>query len=147
MAGFEVVVRPVVFPDIRPAPAQSLPPADDPDKGFAVIHGNGARQIDLSNSYSASTSSGGGHTETQRRVDTQRVYQKDKNGKINKKNYVDVEVPNKIWSKGPPYPIPPGARPDPLVPSMNINYYTRPTEGDNVEIIKRNMIKTNPDAK
>ena len=26
MAGFEVVVRPVVFPNIRPAPARSLPP-------------------------------------------------------------------------------------------------------------------------
>jgi hypothetical protein len=39
MAGFETVVRPAVFPDIRPAPARSLPPADDPEKGMCVITG------------------------------------------------------------------------------------------------------------
>ena len=48
MAGFEVVVRPVVFPDIRPAPARSLPPADDPTKGFCEITGAGNFPVQLS---------------------------------------------------------------------------------------------------
>ena len=56
MAGFEVVVRPVVFPNIRPAPAQSLPAATDPDQGFAVIHGSSGKSIDLPHSQSISSS-------------------------------------------------------------------------------------------
>ena len=42
MAGLEVVVRPVIFPDIRPRSRPALPPEDDPTKGFAVIQGNPA---------------------------------------------------------------------------------------------------------
>ncbi len=37
MAGLEVVVRPVVFPNIRPAPARALAPEDNPDQGIAVL--------------------------------------------------------------------------------------------------------------
>ena len=42
MAGLEVVVRPIVFPDIRPRFRPALPAEDDPTKGFAVISGNPA---------------------------------------------------------------------------------------------------------
>jgi hypothetical protein len=97
--GLEVVVRPVVFPNIRPARAQSLPPLDDPDKGFAEINGNGATEVTLSNSYSASASSSQ-RQETKRQVDVARVYQKDQSGKVNKDNFVDIEVANKIWMQG-----------------------------------------------
>src|SRR4051794_2922653 len=100
MAGFEVIVRPVVFPDIRPAPAQSLPPADDPDKGFATIRGNGAKEISLSNSYSASTSTSQ-RKEIKRQVDEARIYQKNDDGTVNKANFVDIEVANKLWMAGP----------------------------------------------
>src|SRR5262245_10366707 len=101
MAGFEIVVRPAVFPDIRPAPAQPVPPADDPDQGFCVIHGNGGHQFTTSSSYSSSSSSSQ-RGEIQRREDEARVYQKEKSGKVNKDNFVDIRVANKIWMKGPP---------------------------------------------
>src|SRR5262245_54220731 len=101
MAGFEIVVRPVVFPDIRPAPAQPVPPADQPDQGFAIIRGNGGHSFTTSSSYNASASSSQ-RTELQRREDEARVYQKDDNGKINKKNFVDIRAANKVWMKGPP---------------------------------------------
>jgi len=96
--GFEVVVRPVVFPNIRPAPARSLPPQDDPTKGFAQIRGNGATTVGLSYSYSASASSSQ-KVEDKRRVDVARVYQQDKDKTVNKENFVDIEVANKIWMK------------------------------------------------
>ena len=54
MAGFETVVRPAIFPDIRPKAKQLLPPLDDPEKGFAVIQGNPAGSA--GNSFSMSVS-------------------------------------------------------------------------------------------
>jgi hypothetical protein len=101
MAGFEIIVRPVVFPDIRPAPAQPVPPADDPDQGFATIHGNGGHQFTTSSSYSASASSNT-HSEIERREDEARVYQKKDDGKINKNNFIDIRSANRIKVKGPP---------------------------------------------
>ena len=45
--GFEVVVRPAVFPNIRPQrPGLSLP-GDAPDKGFATISGGGGNAYQL----------------------------------------------------------------------------------------------------
>jgi len=95
MAGLEVVVRPVIFPNIRPTARQSLPPQDDPTKGFAVIRGNPASsgQISESQSGSASTSS---PKEEERTVDKVRVFQKDDTGEVNRDNYVDLEVPTNI---------------------------------------------------
>ena len=152
MAGFEIVVRPVVFPDIRPAPAQPVPPADDPDKGFATIKGNGAKTVGLSYSYSVSASSSQ-RTEFQRRVDEARVYQKKKDGTINKKNFVDLEVANKVWMKGPPSQKSgdrpsfdmtqsgPLDRPSAIGPEKEVYYYQRIKEDDNIEILKRDVIK------
>ena len=95
MPGFETIVRPVVFPNIRPAPTRSLPPADDPEQGLCVIRGSGGGII--STNYSASIS-GSTHNpkETERRVDTARVYQKDDDGTINRENFIDIEVANRI---------------------------------------------------
>jgi hypothetical protein len=157
MAGFEIVVRPVVFPNIRPAPAQPVPPADDPDKGFATIHGNGAKEVDLSYSYSGSASTSQ-RTEIKRREDEARVSQKKKDGKINKKNFVDIRVPNKVWMKGPPGqksdnrpsfgfgqgPMAGGPmdRPEAFGTETEVYYYKRIQGKDNVEIRKRNIIST-----
>lgn len=157
MAGLEVVVRPVVFPNIRPQPTRSLPPQDDPDKGFAVIHGQGAKQIDLTNSYSASTTSSQ-QTEIRRRVDRSRVSQKNADGSINKQNFVDVDVANKIWMQGPTEkggPAGPGEGGghggDINVPAeratgrdITVHYYTPVKEEKNIEIKKRNIIIESP---
>lgn len=166
MAGFEVVVRPVVIPNIRPAPARSLPPQDDPDKGFAVIRGNGANQVSLSYSFSASISTNK-HKEIQRRVDKARVSQKNDDGTVNKKNYVDVEVANKIWMKGPPG-AKPGFNGDDVVPTVpgrgftgddvvpkskggdtneiRINYHKPIEAADNIEIKQKDVIRRNDKA-
>ena len=99
MSGFEIIVRPVVFPNIRPQAARSLPPEDDPEKGKATIRGNPAKVFSLSYSYSFSASSSN-EEETERQFDEVRVYQKRDDGTINRKNFVDLEVSNKISIKG-----------------------------------------------
>jgi hypothetical protein len=126
MAGFEVVVRPAVFPDIRPAPAQSQAPASDPTKDIAVIHGSSGQHIDLPFSWSISTSSSR-PKETRRRVDTARVYQMDDNGNVNKDNFIDVDVANRIWMNDG---------------NIDQRYnYSRVKEAQNVAIIEVNKIK------
>ena len=153
MAGFEIVVRPVVFPDIRPGPAQPVPPADDPDKGFATIHGNGGHQFSTSSSYSSSLSSSQ-RSEIERREDEARVYQKKDDGTINKKNFVDIRAANRIKMKGPPSkttkhkPGPEGPMTgDDLsgftyAPEKEIYYYRKIQDRDNIEIRRRNIITT-----
>jgi len=94
---FEVVVRPAVVPNIRPAPAQPSPPAPgDSSQGMATIHGASGRYLELPYSVSFSTSTPK-YKEKKRRVDEARVYQKDDDGKINKDNFVDVQSANKVW--------------------------------------------------
>lgn len=150
--GFETVVRPVVLPNIRPRPARApLPPADDPEKGFCVIRGNGYRQASTSKSVSVSSSQSR-PKEIKRRVDVTRVYQKMDDGTVNKQNFVDVEVANKIWMET-------GAGPNGqrqaaieegvldaiaqglITPEKTAYWYNRPDEQDNIEIIHRNVIK------
>jgi len=99
MAGLEVVVRPVVFPDIRPQPARSLPPADDPNSGICEIKGSSSFIVTTSTNVNFSVTFAG-EKETKRRVDTARVYQKNDDGTIERENFVDIEVPNKIWKRG-----------------------------------------------
>ena len=147
MAGFEVIVRPVVFPNIRPAPAQPLPPADEPDKGFATIRGNGGKQITLSYSHSSSASSST-HSEIERRVDQARIYQKNDDGSINKDNFIDVEAANRIRMAGPPsfqVAANPVAGFDvfdvPRSRDKTTFYYGRIREEDNIKIIKTDVIK------
>jgi len=154
MAGFEVVVRPAVFPSIRPAPAQPVPSADDPEQGFATIRGNGAKQVSVSTSSSTSASTST-HTETKRRFDEARVYQKKEDGSVNKKNFVDIEAVNKVWSKGPPGNFR-GFNGDDVVPTypgrgytgddIQVNYYQRIKEKDNIEIKKKDQIRKQGDA-
>lgn len=101
MSGLEIVVRPVVFPNIRPAPARVLPPPNDPTQGFCTLSGSGGKLIELSHTFSSSFSSSAPMKEVKRQVDKQRVYQKDENGKINKKNFVDVEKLKKLQLDAP----------------------------------------------
>ena len=104
--GFENIVRPVVFPNIRPAPAQPVAPPDAPDKGVAVFSGGGGKLVALPYTSSMSFSRTKQHQhEVERTVDVKRVYQKetDENGKstINKQNSLDIEVANKMKTVDP----------------------------------------------
>jgi hypothetical protein len=90
MAGFEVIVRPAVFPNIRPAPPRVLPPEQDPEQGIAVISGSGGKLIDLPHTWSVSVARQESK-ETVRVFDKERVHQVDSAGNINSSNYVEVE--------------------------------------------------------
>jgi hypothetical protein len=154
MAGFETVVRPVVLPDIRPKPAQTLPPADDPTKGFCEIKGNPAKEVNFSNSRSMSMSKSI-HVETERTEDEARVYQQNDDGTVNKDNFVDVRVARKIKSRGGAQPAIdglPSAGDDPSIHETArkqneavINWYQKQVEDINIKIQKRDQVRKNPD--
>lgn len=93
-SGLEVVVRPVVLPNIRPLPTPVLAP-DDPTSGLATISSSSGSLIDLNQSESHSWSISK-QVETKRAFDVERVYQVEDNGNINRKNFVDVERLKKI---------------------------------------------------
>lgn len=153
--GFEVVVRPVVLPNIRPQQARSLPPADDPEKGWCTIKGNPAKEVNFSTSWSRSTSKSH-QVETERRFDEVRVYQEEDDGTVNKNNFVDVEVANKIWTRGGKKPAIDGSAPfDPTITGSGTSkgastqiatWYARAIERVNIEIRKRDEIRKNQDA-
>lgn len=152
MAGFEVIVRPVVFPNIRPAPTRSLPPADDPTKGLCVIHGSGGQLVDLPQSWSASSSKSR-PIETRRRVDEVQIYQEEDDGKVNKKNFIKAHVANKIWTVDPSVGtiqgdvfIPGGSKGAKGTSYETATYYARQLEQRNIEIKNRDIIQKNPDA-
>lgn len=146
MAGFEVVVRPVVFPDIRPRARQSLPPQDDPEKGFAVIKGNPAKVVGFTNTWSMSSSKSK-PTETSRRVDDVRVYKKDDDGTVDKNTYVDLQVANRITmnhGSGDQSGFVGFDGDDPgrgvTGDDIKVSYYRPVQEADNIEVKRHNHI-------
>src|SRR5262245_41397212 len=148
MAGFEVVVRPVVFPNIRPQSARSLSPADDPTKGICEIKGAGSFVVQFSNNTSWSVSYQK-NREIKRRVDVGRVYQQNDDGTINRENFVDIEVANKMWKRGPTAPAAMSqaeqdqrAR-DARMYEQWTEYYRKLEEKKNIEIKERNKIIEN----
>jgi hypothetical protein len=130
MAGFETIVRPVVFPSIRPQPARSLPPEDDSEQGFATISGSSGSLIGISYSYSVSLSRSIAAKEEKRSSDEVRVFQKEADGKINRDNYVDVKVAKNILTA-----VPEGEKEETI--------YRPAEEQDNVEIRKTDIIDYN----
>jgi hypothetical protein len=127
MAGFETVVRPAVVPNIRPSAAQKVVAFDDPGQGFAIIHGNPAKQLNLTTTTSVSISRNNGQ-EVERRVDRMRVYQVDESGNVNKGNFVDVEVANRLRVKDP---------------TGRVTTYYRPAPtGNNIEMLQSDIIYT-----
>jgi hypothetical protein len=146
MAGFEVVVRPVVFPNIRPTPNQSALPPDDPTKGLCVIEGSSGQWVEFADSWSISMS----HSkpiETERRVDIARVYQMDDNGNVNRNNFIDVEVPNRITAKGgkgltnAPVAGVEVASPYGVTEEDITTYYQRQQEDPHIDLLQRDVIR------
>lgn len=128
MAGFEVIVRPVVLPDIRPALPRVLPPEHDPAQGFCTIGGSGGRLIDLPHNWSVSLSrSKTEQKEAVRQVDKERVNQVDKDGKVNKNNYVDVERLKRVRLESDEGPI--------------RMLYADPPKPDNVETLETDITR------
>lgn len=130
MAGLEVVVRPVVFPAIRPTPARPAAPQDDSEKDVALIAGLGGKLIDLSFSQSGSVSRSR-PTEVERVVDVQRVKQKEPDGTVNEENYVDVETTKQMTMSG-------GGG------EKTTYYYAPPKEAPNIETIETDVTIKNP---
>jgi hypothetical protein len=96
MAVFETIVRPVVFPNIRPAPAQVLAPEDDPTQGMAVISAAaGGGGLSGSRSWSVNLSRQKPHKEAVRQFNKERVYQVEQKpggaSIMHQDNYVEVE--------------------------------------------------------
>lgn len=89
MSTFETVVRPAVVPNIRPG-ASGVAAKGGSSTG-AAIGGAGGRLIDLVHSRTDSVQRQGPHEEQQRIYDTDRVHQKQEDGTINKKNFVDMD--------------------------------------------------------
>jgi hypothetical protein len=109
MSGFEIIVRPVVFPNIRPAPSRSLPPEDDPESGRATLTGSSGQVIALSHSFTASGSMPGGD-ETDRTFDEARIRPGGDGDSTTRSTregsssgddvYIDVEVVTQLGIRG-----------------------------------------------
>lgn len=99
MAGFEVIVRPVVFPGIRPQKQRVLPTESDPEQGVCTIEGNSGGIIDLTDSWSVSKSKSIQWKEVGRVSSKVRIKQKEPDGTINPDNYVDVKVAKSILTR------------------------------------------------
>jgi hypothetical protein len=128
MAGFEVVVRPMVLPNIRPPSPRVLPPQDDPEQGFAVIGGSGGGLIDLPYTWNFSFTTQAAVQEVKRQFDKERVYQVDDEGNINKGNFVELERLSRIrveTADGPQKIL-----------------FAEPPELDNVEILDRDITRS-----
>jgi hypothetical protein len=128
MAGFETVVRPVVFPDIRPRAKQSLPPPNDSASGFAVIRGNPAQSVGMSDNWSVSTSQQRPQ-ETERRFDVMRVSQMNDDGSVQPENFVDLEVANRITMR------------DSKGGLTKYSYARMDDEKDNIQVLNRDQVR------
>jgi len=123
--SFYSIVRPEILPKIRPTAERKIAAFTDPDQGFAVIHGNPAKQLNLTTSKSISTSRSNG-VEYQRRVDLMRVYQKNDDGTVNRDNFIDVEIANRLRVRD--------------AKGTTTTYFKRLPQKDNIELLEENLI-------
>ena len=130
MTGFEVIVRPVVFPNIRPAPQRVLAPVDNPEQGLVTLTGGGAKWVGISYGWSVSVTRDAPHKEVKRQYAVERVYQMDEDGNINKENFIDIERLKKIKVKTP---MPDGTLQDTKL------IYKDPPKRDNVKLFDDNL--------
>jgi hypothetical protein len=131
MADFEIIVRPAILPNIRPARQPRMPtPAAAADQNMVVLSGgnSGAKWVDLttSTSYSMSRQK---HIETKRTFDVERIYRKDDDDKVDKSQYVDVERVKKVET-----------RDGTGVKSQTV--YAKPPDRDNVKILETGVVRS-----
>jgi hypothetical protein len=138
MGNFETIVRPVIFPNIRPAAPRTVAPESDPEKGLARINGQGGTIVSLPYNFTQNISTTK-QKEMKRRVDRVRVYQKEADGTVNKENFIDVEVTNKLWLKESGRGESGGSADN----EFSVNF-ARVQADDNVEFIKEMITKQNP---
>lgn len=129
MAGFEVIVRPVVLPNIRPPQARTLAPEDDPERGVCVLNGSSGGLIDLPISVNISFSRSKAK-ETKRRFDEVRIKKKDDAGNVDEETFIDVEVLNRIEFRGGDG-------------TTWTRRYADAEPRDNIEILRRNVTRQN----
>ena len=91
--GLEVVVRPVVLPNIRPAVPRRIAPPDDPTKGLAALSGGGGRVHRHLVKFQRQLFEVRTARETDaRQVDSRgSIRRMNPDGTINKNNFIDVE--------------------------------------------------------
>lgn len=130
MAGLEIVVRPVVFPDIRPPPARALAPEDNPEQDIVTFSGSGGRLIDLPRNWSVSVSRQRAETENKRQFDVARIYQVDEQGEINRDNFIDIEIMKKVRLDSDQGPIKMIYGKLPTAPNIEILKVDQLREGD-----------------
>lgn len=128
---FESVVRPSVIPVFRPPPARPIPPLPDPEQDKAVITGSSGQAILLTKSEQSSWSRSM-PVEAERTVTTQRVYQKQADGTVNKENFVDVEHVTKMQMQEGDG-------------TKKTYYYAKPKEAENIETLEANQTFKNED--
>ena len=114
--GFETIVRPAVFPNIRPAPARLSLPGDAPDKGVATLGGSGGGVIDLP--WSESFSMSRGHHETKRTFEKVRMPYTNPDGTLDWSHYIEFEIATKFE----------------FSPSFDLNF-DPPHEADNLHLL------------
>lgn len=132
MSGLEVVVRPVVLPNIRPAAPRVLAPADDPEQGIVTLGGSGGRLIDLPYHFTSSVQRQLPHYEQERTFDVEKIKQKDKDGKVNEDNFVEAERMKRVK----------------LVSSGGDEreyYFADPPKEDNIETVKTDQVRKQED--
>ena len=128
--GFETIVRPAVFPNIRPAAARTLPIADAPDKGLAVISGGGASSV-ISLPYSETHSwTKSRMVEVKRHFDKARIYYTNPDGTINRNEYWEFEVLTRIEYLENGH-------------TAFGQQFAHMPEGENVQVIQRGLTRTN----
>jgi len=115
--------------------------------------------VTLSQSYSYSISKSKG-VETERRVDEARVYQVEDDGTVNRNNFVDIQVPNRIKMDGGAAPAvddsgagsgtpgvgtgeEPGRLPEGTASEQRTDFYQPIQEKENIEVKRKNVILRN----
>lgn len=132
--GLELIVRPVVVRDTRPAPVQ-LPYVPDESETATEIAGRGGQVITLSKSENVHYDrSEGRQVETTRVVDRQRVFNATFDGSgnvlsVNRNQYVDIDQTRAVVFQN-------------RQGQLRTQIYSAAPQADNIETIDTNIVRS-----